>query len=657
MASKTPTNDSDKMSSVSRCSNFSLKSQQYIAKQDCQMAKMKKAMIAAGLDPDLVLADSNAEVGMEVDASTKKRLPSGSPDGKLWGLSGSEDEDEDDDNENELNNSRKSKEEWMLERRGGKKSKMPTKREQKRLRRLEKVNSNKIEVEKRKAQTQILIQDRAQAQAQTQILTQGRAQAQAQMPTKLPTETVGKVHTSPSPAVSYSQIAASSSGLASGNGKDTIAQSVLPVFKTPAPDGAFKDEIIVDVLKMNDSDFAGTLTSTEIRKTIFEDVLGFKQDELAGVKVGFNRVRTITFKLKQQFDVDELFEWEHFDFERSVGKDVNLISCKIRGLRDPNKRKSTHVQERRPVPAPVQPYTDDGTRTVRIIGCDYRLMESEILDWLVLFGEVISEISEEIYVDKDDPNSESLPPIGNGTYVVKMKLKKDMPNIVPMYGRKVFLDYKGIRRQCNACFGPHVKKYCKNEKMSLDEFVTRFRVKHPEIPELYYGRLAKMEIVREQDTGSTKHDTEKRSSEKASETKKNVELPVVPKLSIRRISVSGVEEWVSSIQTNKKSNFQPECTKGATGVPEAPCAPDAQGASGAPNYDQMNVLPQSNTFKNTRVATEQAVNSMLNVIRATFKQSAAQTGSTIGFQEVTREQIPGLVNNSSASRGRGVKRS
>ena len=48
-------------------------------------------------------------------------------------------------------------------------------------------------------------------------------------------------------------------------------------------------------------------------KTIFEDVLGFKQDDLSGVKIGFNGVRTITFKLKQQFDVDELFEWEYFE--------------------------------------------------------------------------------------------------------------------------------------------------------------------------------------------------------------------------------------------------------------------------------------------------------------------------------------------------------
>ena len=138
---------------------------------------------------------------------------------------------------------------------------------------------------------------------------------------------------SPSKVRLYSKIAVTASGsssdVVSGNGSgcgsgNGNVQSMLPVFKTPAPDGAFRDEIVVDILTMNEKDFIGTLTSTEIQKTIFEDVLGFKQDDLAGVQIGFNRVRTVTFKLKQQFDVDELFEWESFDFERSVGKDVNI---------------------------------------------------------------------------------------------------------------------------------------------------------------------------------------------------------------------------------------------------------------------------------------------------------------------------------------------
>ena len=95
---------------------------------------------------------------------------------------------------------------------------------------------------------------------------------------------------------------------------------------------------------------------------------------------------------------------------------------------------------------------------MRITGCEYRLTECEILDWLSLYGEVINEITEEPFEDEQGSTTE-LPPVGNGTYLVTMKLRKDMPNWVPMYGRKVCLSYRGIKKQCNACFGPHMRKY------------------------------------------------------------------------------------------------------------------------------------------------------------------------------------------------------
>ena len=45
-------------------------------------------------------------------------------------------------------------------------------------------------------------------------------------------------------------------------------------------------------------------------------------------------------------------------------------------------------------------YMDDGTRLIRIIGCDYKLSESEITDWLTQFGEVKSEITEELCIKR-----------------------------------------------------------------------------------------------------------------------------------------------------------------------------------------------------------------------------------------------------------------
>ena len=83
---------------------------------------------------------------------------------------------------------------------------------------------------------------------------------------------------------------------------------------------------------------------------------------------------------------------------------------------------------------------------VKIIGCDYKLLESEILNWLVLFGEVLSEITEELFEDATDPECSNLPPIGNGNYLVKMRLTKDLPNWMPIYGKRICLDYKGNKK-------------------------------------------------------------------------------------------------------------------------------------------------------------------------------------------------------------------
>ena len=173
---------------------------------------------------------------------------------------------------------------------------------------------------------------------------------------------------------------------------------------------------------------------------------------------------------------------------------MSTISCKIRGLRDPETRTE---QALRPLRQPQEQHFDDGTRLVRIIGCEYRLLESEILDWLSLYGDVISEITEEPYLDADEPE-DGLPPIGNGTYLVKMKMRRDMPNWVPMYGRKVCFSYRGIKKQCNSCFGPHLRKYCKNEKMTLEEYTDKFRPRNKYVPEQLYGRLAKLENIAEQ---------------------------------------------------------------------------------------------------------------------------------------------------------------
>ena len=138
-----------------------------------------------------------------------------------------------------------------------------------------------------------------------------------------------------------------------------------------------------------------------------------------------------------------------------MGQDTCVVACKIRGVRNPANRPAVTVKAS--ITASALPPPDDGTRLVRIVGCEYRLSESEIMGWLVCFGEVLSEITGERFETGDlDPD---LPPIGNGIYNVKMRLNKDLPNWMPMFGRKICQDYRGNRRQCSNCYVPHAKKY------------------------------------------------------------------------------------------------------------------------------------------------------------------------------------------------------
>ena len=113
---------------------------------------------------------------------------------------------------------------------------------------------------------------------------------------------------------------------------ESQSAAIPPVFRTPNADRPFKDEIVVEILSLDDKDFTGTITTSEARITIFEDVLGFKQDDLAGIKIGYNQGRIITYKLKQQFNINELHEWEKFSFERSCGKDIHEQTRRLRGI-------------------------------------------------------------------------------------------------------------------------------------------------------------------------------------------------------------------------------------------------------------------------------------------------------------------------------------
>ena len=83
------------------------------------------------------------------------------------------------------------------------------------------------------------------------------------------------------------------------------------------------------------------------------------------------------------------------------------------------------------MPRPQFDGSDNDIQWVEFSGCQYSITDGELLCCLKLYGEPLSKISEMTHPDSD-PND----PVGNGTYVVKMKLRKPIPQFLPISGKK-----------------------------------------------------------------------------------------------------------------------------------------------------------------------------------------------------------------------------
>ena len=292
------------------------------------------------------------------------------------------------------------------------------------------------------------------------------------------------------------------------------------VFTTSKPEGAFRDEIVVELQTLDDQVFKGQVTLKEAKNSIFQEILGFKRADLSGMMMTYSGGPIITYKLYSQFNIDQLASVQFFELERKMtvrGEEkTSILKCKIRGIRTEQRVEG-------------EPYEDTGLRWVKIEGCGYRVEKDQMIEWLTNFGEIKSEVTEDTYEESDD--SENDMPVGNSIYSVRMKILRDMPQFVPMYGKRVRLYYRGIVKRCTNCFQPHQRKFCKNEKVTWPDYVDGFARMFPEIPQIMYGKwkaLIKTTVsmsspenkpLKEQETLSEEKEIGVQTKEKKKQTK------------------------------------------------------------------------------------------------------------------------------------------
>jgi hypothetical protein len=190
---------------------------------------------------------------------------------------------------------------------------------------------------------------------------------------------------------------------------------------------------------------------------------------LIGFYFAYNGCLIVTFKLKEQFNIDSIESFQEFSVERKcrVGNEEKTatLKCKNRGIRT---TQNNHAENNQ----------DEGFRWVKVEGCKYRLEEKQIINWLSHFGEVKSEITEDTHEGSDDL-SDDLPPAGNGILSVLMKLERDMPQLIPVQGKRIRIYYRGIIKRCTNCFGAHQRKKLQRRKGPMDKV---HRAVHQQLP-------------------------------------------------------------------------------------------------------------------------------------------------------------------------------
>jgi len=92
-------------------------------------------------------------------------------------------------------------------------------------------------------------------------------------------------------------------------------------------------------------------------------------------------------------------------------------------------------------------------------------MKEQILNWMGKYGEIMSEPMD--ILDRECPD------IATGDISVIMKLHKQIPSFLPMYGKKIRVAYRGMTTVCSNCYDVgHMQIGCENERTNYLDYVS-----------------------------------------------------------------------------------------------------------------------------------------------------------------------------------------
>ena len=249
-------------------------------------------------------------------------------------------------------------------------------------------------------------------------------------------------------------------------------------FAKDKQEGPWRDKLTVDIFKMGEEDFKGTIKLKEAKNDIYKKALGLKRENLHAIEMEYRGHPVVTFRLKQVLNIDVEFSTDTFSFMREGAEGPVMLHGRIRGVRTVTGG-GTFIR-------------GDNTR-LKLKNCKWSLEENDINEWLNYYGTVTTPISEETYKESDgdttgddEDDEQDCPPLGTGNLWVTMKLGWKIPQFLPMMGRKIEVYHRGIVQTCVNCYqNGHKRQDCQNERLHWLDYVADFIESNELRPEMY----------------------------------------------------------------------------------------------------------------------------------------------------------------------------
>jgi len=165
--------------------------------------------------------------------------------------------------------------------------------------------------------------------------------------------------------------------------------------------------------------------------------------------------------IRNNFTVDVL-KRNGQDFKGTL---THTYECSIRGVRVPGGEGAARANSR---------YT-----WVKIEGAEYQVPPAMIKKWLLQYGDLMTDLSEELEELEVSSDEEKELYTGTemptGVYSVQMLIKKPIPQFLPMDGKRIKVYHRGIKRMCQNCFcSGHYRVNCMEERVDWMAYIDYF---------------------------------------------------------------------------------------------------------------------------------------------------------------------------------------